>query len=73
MKITGASSSDCNIKRIYKLIGKQPFTVTNLKDLKDAAQELGLSATGYKLTVSELKKNVRLCHTACGKRNRNGQ
>jgi len=56
MKITGAARPDCDIKCIYKLIGKEPFTVTSLKDLKDAAQELGFSAIGYKLTVSDLEK-----------------
>jgi ABC-type bacteriocin/lantibiotic exporter with double-glycine peptidase domain len=58
MQITGAGRPDCDIKCIYELIGKEPFgdTTLTLKDLKDAAQKLGFSANGYKLTVDDLKK-----------------
>ncbi len=56
MQITGAGKPDCDIKCIYKLIGKEPFGVMSLKDVKDAAQKLGFSANGYKLTVSELRE-----------------
>jgi ABC-type bacteriocin/lantibiotic exporter with double-glycine peptidase domain len=56
MKLTGAGRPDCDIECIYKLIGKEPFSDTTLKDLKDAAQKLGLSANGYKLAVDELTK-----------------
>ena len=44
------------IKCIYELIGKEPFSATSLKDLRDAAEELGFSAKGYKLKISDLKK-----------------
>ncbi len=56
MQITSEGRPDYNIEHIYSLIGKQPYTVTNLKDLKDAAQQLGFLATGYKLAVSDLEK-----------------
>lgn len=56
MQITGAGEPDCDIECIYKIVGKEPFSVTNLKDLKDTAEELGFSANGYKLTLSELEK-----------------
>ena len=56
MQITKVGQSDCGIKCIYELIGKEPFSATNLKDLKDAAEQLGFSANGYKLTVSKLAK-----------------
>jgi len=56
VQITKSRKSDCGIKCIYELIGKEPFSATNLKDLKDAAEQLGFSASGYKLTVSKLAK-----------------
>lgn len=56
MRLTGEGNPDCDIKCVYGLIGKEPFSDTTLKDLKDAAQKLGLSANGYKLTVDDLKK-----------------
>jgi ABC-type bacteriocin/lantibiotic exporter with double-glycine peptidase domain len=56
MQITGAGRPDCDIKCIYELIGKEPFGETTLKDLKDAAQKLGFSANGYKLTLTDLEK-----------------
>lgn len=56
MQVTGAGRPDCGLKCIYELIGRKPFSATSLKDLKDAAQELGFSANGYKLTVRDLEK-----------------
>ncbi len=56
MRITKAGKSDCGIKCIYQLIDKKPFSPTNLKDLKDAAEQFGFSAKGYKLKISDLKK-----------------
>jgi len=56
MQVTNAGQPDCGIKCIYELIGKEPFTATNLRDLKDAAEQLGFSANGYKLTVGKLAK-----------------
>jgi predicted double-glycine peptidase len=56
MQITQAGQPGCGIKCIYELIGKEPFTATNLKDLKDAAEKLGFSAEGYKLTLRQLTK-----------------
>ena len=56
MRITGVGKPPCDVECIYRLIGKTPFSVTTLKDLKDAAQELGFSANGYKLSVSDLEK-----------------
>jgi ABC-type bacteriocin/lantibiotic exporter with double-glycine peptidase domain len=56
MQITKAGQPDCGIKCIYELIDKEPFSTTNLKDLKDAAEQLGFSAKGYKLTIEKLAK-----------------
>jgi predicted double-glycine peptidase len=56
MQISKSGQLDCGIKCIYELIGKEPFTATNLKDLKNAAEQLGFSANGYKLTISKLTK-----------------
>ncbi len=56
MKITKAGQPECGIKCIYELIGKEPFSVTNFKDLKDAAEQLGFTAEGYKLTTRALTK-----------------
>jgi len=56
MQITEAGRPEYEIKRIYELIGKEPFSVTNLKDLQAVAEQLGFSAKGYKLTVSQLAK-----------------
>lgn len=56
MQITKAGPSNCGIKYIYDLIGKEPFNATNLNDLKNAAAQLGFSARGYKLTVGKLAK-----------------
>lgn len=55
MQLTGIGRPDCDVESIYKLLGKKPFSATNLKELKDAAEKLGFSATGYKLTVHELQ------------------
>ena len=56
MQVTNAGQPDCGIKCIYELISKEPFTPTNLRDLKDAAEQLGFSANGYKLAISKLAK-----------------
>ena len=56
MQITKAGQPDCRLKCIYEIIGKEPFSATNLRDLKNAAEQLGFSAKGYKLTVSKLAK-----------------
>jgi ABC-type bacteriocin/lantibiotic exporter with double-glycine peptidase domain len=56
MQITGEGNTDCNINCIYELIGKEPLSVTSLKDIKDAAQKLGFSAIGYKLEIKDLEK-----------------
>jgi ABC-type bacteriocin/lantibiotic exporter with double-glycine peptidase domain len=56
MQITGAGNPNCDINCIYGLIGKKPYSATSLKDLKDAAHKLGLSATGYKLGISDLEE-----------------
>jgi ABC-type bacteriocin/lantibiotic exporter with double-glycine peptidase domain len=54
MQITGTGDSHCDINCIYGLIGKKPYSATSLKDLKDAAHKLGLSATGYQLSINDL-------------------
>lgn len=56
MQITNAGEPECGIKCIYELIGKEAFTATSLKDLKDAAEQLGLSGHGYKLTIRKLAR-----------------
>lgn len=56
IRTTGAGKRDCGIKCIYELIGKKPFTATNMKELKEAAEKLGFSAGGYKLAVSDLEE-----------------
>jgi ABC-type bacteriocin/lantibiotic exporter with double-glycine peptidase domain len=56
MQVTGAGKPDCDVNCIYKLIGKNPYSVTSLKDLKDSAQKLGFSATGYELGINDLKE-----------------
>ena len=56
MKITGIGKPECDIKCIYEMIGKEPFKAANLKELKDAAGQLGFAAIGYKISVKELKK-----------------
>jgi len=54
MQITGTGDPHCDINCIYGLIDKKPYSATSLKDLKDAAHKLGLSATGYQLGVNDL-------------------
>lgn len=56
MQVTGAGDPDCDVNCIYGLINKKPNSVTNLKDIKDAAQKLGLSAVGYKFEIHDLKE-----------------
>jgi ABC-type bacteriocin/lantibiotic exporter with double-glycine peptidase domain len=56
MQITGAGDPSCDVNCIYKLIDKQPYSATSLKDLKNAALKLGFSATGYKLEIGDLEK-----------------
>ena len=55
MQITKKAKSKRGIDYIYKLIGKKPLTPTTLKDLKVAAEKLGFSAIGYKLTFEQLR------------------
>jgi len=55
MQVTRAGKPDCNVKCIYELLGKQPFSATSLSDLKFIAERLGFSATGYRMTAAELK------------------
>lgn len=55
MRLTGVGKPACDVECIYHLIGKTPFRVTTLKDLKDAAQKLGFSAVGYRLTPTQLQ------------------
>jgi predicted double-glycine peptidase len=56
MQITKVGTTDCGIKCIYEIINKEPFCATSLKDMKNAAEQLGFSAKGYKLKISDLKK-----------------
>lgn len=56
MQITSEEQSDCGIKCIYELTGKEPFSATSLNDLKKAANQLGFLAKGYKLTIGKLAK-----------------
>ncbi|MHC4397102.1 MAG: cysteine peptidase family C39 domain-containing protein [Planctomycetota bacterium] len=55
IQILKKGDTDWTIEHIYQLIGKEPFAVTTLKELKVAAEKLGFSAAGYKLTLNELK------------------
>jgi hypothetical protein len=55
MRVTGVGKPTCDVECIYRLIGKTPYSVTTLKDLKDAAQKSGFSAVGYKLTLTQLQ------------------
>jgi predicted double-glycine peptidase len=41
---------------IYNIIEKDPFQLTTLKDLKNAAMELGFTAEGYKATIGQLRE-----------------
>ena len=55
MQITKAGEPECGIKCIYELIGKEPFTATSLKNLKDATEQLGFpegSAVTEAATIS---------------------
>ena len=56
VRITKAMPQGCDIPYIYRLIGKETYAPTNLKDLQDAAVKLGFRAKGYKLSVKKLKK-----------------
>ncbi len=55
MQVAEVGRTECDIKCIYEIIGKEPFDATNLQDIKDAAEQLGFSAKGYKLTVDSLE------------------
>jgi ABC-type bacteriocin/lantibiotic exporter with double-glycine peptidase domain len=56
MQITGTGDPHCDINCIYELIGKKPYSATSLKDIKDAAQKSGFSATGYQLEIGDLEE-----------------
>lgn len=56
MQITHEGRPECGIKCIYGLIGKEPFSVTSAKEIKDAVLKLGFSAKGYMLSVEGLAK-----------------
>ena len=56
MKVTGTEQADCGIRCIYELIDKEPFKPTSLGDIKNAAQKLGFSAIGYRLTIRDLRR-----------------
>lgn len=55
MQITKKGDPSCSIEHIYELIGKKPFGVITLKDLKVVAEKLGFFAVGYKLTLNRLE------------------
>lgn len=55
MRLTGVGKPTCDVKYIYHLIGKTPYSVTTLKDLRDVAQQLGFFAVGYELTPTQLQ------------------
>ena len=54
MQIAKAGKCDCGVRCIHEFIGKEAFSATSLKNLKDAADKLGFSARGYKPTISKL-------------------
>lgn len=56
IKITGVGRQDCTLKSIYEIIGKEPPSVTSLKDLLYAAEQLGFRAQGYRLGLGALRK-----------------
>lgn len=56
IKTTGVGQQDCDIKCIYEMIGKPPFTPTSLKDLHSASGKLGFQTKGCKLDLKELRK-----------------
>jgi hypothetical protein len=55
MQITKKGDPSCSIEHIYDLIGKKPFSIVTLKDLKVVAEKLGFFAVGYKLTLNRLE------------------
>jgi ABC-type bacteriocin/lantibiotic exporter with double-glycine peptidase domain len=61
------TGTECDVECIYKLIGKEPFVATSLKDLKDAAEALSLWTGGYKLTIVDLQKTSRYAILPVGK------
>ena len=54
LRLSGNYST--GIADIYNIIGKDPFQVTTLKDLKNAATQLGYTVDGYKSEIKELRK-----------------
>jgi hypothetical protein len=56
LKVTGQGKTNCNIKCIYEIIGKEAFSPTNLFELREAARKLGFSAEGYKVTLQDLEE-----------------
>ena len=52
----GIDKRDCGIECIHGLIGKPPFSPTNLKDMSVAASKLGFRATGLKTTLRNLAR-----------------
>jgi ABC-type bacteriocin/lantibiotic exporter with double-glycine peptidase domain len=55
MQLTNKGRPGCDVQCIYDIIGKKTLSVTNLKDLLFAAERLGISAQGEKLTLDDLE------------------
>jgi predicted double-glycine peptidase len=56
IKTTGVGKQDCDLKVIYDIIGKPPLTITSLKDLLVAAEQLGFRVQAYRMSLGELEK-----------------
>lgn len=67
LQIRDGAKNDCGIKCIYEIIGKEPFSLVNMKELRDAALELGFTAKAYKLNLGQLKKLKGYCILPIGK------
>ncbi len=56
LRLRDGEKEDCGIKCIYEIIGKESFSLVNMKDLRDAALKLGFTAKAYKLKFDQLRK-----------------
>jgi predicted double-glycine peptidase len=54
LRMVRGSHRECSVDDIYRLIGKTPDSPTTMRDIKNAARQLGFHVEAFKLTVADL-------------------
>jgi hypothetical protein len=67
MKVTGWGRPDCDVELLYGLMGVKPYAPTSLKEIRDAARQLGFAAEARQWTVEDLRKTADYAILPIGK------